>query len=86
MFQAFACANNIGSLINSLFGAKNFDPFPSFTSSPSSGGISGISINSSESLPSSDDTSVKSLSSDFFCLLDFTLSAIVFLGVIYFFF
>ena len=43
-------ANNIGSLVNNLFGIKIFNPFLSFTSSsPSSGRMSEISVNSSES-------------------------------------
>ena len=42
LFPAFICANNIESLVNSLFGVKVFDPFLSFTSSlaPSNGGKS----------------------------------------------
>ena len=46
-FSAFNCANNIGSLINNLFGVYIFNPFLSFSSSssPSGGGMSGISIN-----------------------------------------
>ena len=43
LFPAFVCANNIGSLVSNLIGAKTFNYFPS------SGGIPGISINSSES-------------------------------------
>ena len=35
MFPAFVCANNIGSLVNNLFGVNIFNPFPSFTSSSS---------------------------------------------------
>ena len=35
LFPVFICANNIGSLVNNLFGVKNFNPFPSFTSSSS---------------------------------------------------
>ena len=31
----FICANNIGSLVNSLFGVKTLIPFPRFTSSSS---------------------------------------------------
>ena len=78
MFHAFICASNIGSLVNNLFGVNIFNPFPSFTSFswPSSGGVS---INSSESSPSY-DVSVKSLSTDFFYPLDFTLLAITFSG------
>ena len=40
-------ANNIESLVNSLFGVKTFNPFPSFTSSSSS--CSGKPCNSSSS-------------------------------------
>ena len=51
MFLAFICANNIRSLVNYLFGVKSFNSFPSFTSSsPSSGGISDKSTDSSLSL------------------------------------
>ena len=32
MFPAFTCANNTGSLINSLFGVKIFNPVPLFFS------------------------------------------------------
>ena len=47
MFPAFICVYNMGSLVNSLFGVKIFNPFPSFTSSsPSSCGISGKSSSS----------------------------------------
>ena len=48
LFPAFTCANNLGNLVNSLFGVKNFNSFPSFTSSslPSSAGIGGKSSNS----------------------------------------
>ena len=60
MFSAFTCANNIGSLVNSLFGVKTFNYFPSFTSSL---------------LLFNGCMSDKYLSSTF-CLLDFTLSAI----------
>ena len=44
LFPAFNCANNIGILVNDLFGVKIFNPFPSFTfsTSPVSGGTSGI--------------------------------------------
>ena len=50
LFPDFICANNVGGLVNNLFGVKIVNPFPSFTSSsPCSGEISGISINSSES-------------------------------------
>ena len=52
MFLAFICSNNYGILLNNLFGVKNFNPFPSFTSSPSSDGIGGISVNSSLSFDS----------------------------------
>ena len=39
-FPAFVCANNIGSLVNSLFGFKIFSPYVSLTSSsPSSGSM-----------------------------------------------
>ena len=30
LFQAFVCANNIGSLVNGLFGVKTFNPVPAF--------------------------------------------------------
>ena len=48
LFQAFIYANNIRSLVNSLFGVKIFKPFPSFnsSSSPSKDGISGKSSDS----------------------------------------
>ena len=40
LFPALICANNIGSLVNNLFGVKIFNPFPSFTFSlPHSGGM-----------------------------------------------
>ena len=41
LFPAFICANNIGSLINNLFGVKILNSFPSLTysSSPSIGGM-----------------------------------------------
>ena len=74
LFPAFVCANNIGSLVSNLIGAKTFNYLPS------SGGIPGISINSSESSSFSwvegEDVSNKSLKSSF-CLLSFTLSAII---------
>ena len=81
MFPAFFCANNIGYLVNSLFGIKTFNPSPSFTysSSPSSGGISGIWINSSELSVEDDDVSNKCSSSPF-CLLNVTLSEVVSYG------
>ena len=65
LFPAFICANNIGTLLSNLFGVNIFNIFPFFTSSSShsSGGMSGISINSSESSAC--------------CLLNFTLSVIV---------
>ena len=31
LFLAIICANNIGSLVNNLFGVKIFNPFPSFS-------------------------------------------------------
>ena len=42
MFPAFTFANNIGSLVNSLFGVNIYNHAPSFISStsPSSDGIS----------------------------------------------
>ena len=49
LFLAFICANNIGSLVNNLFGVSIFNPFPS-SSSPSSGGMSDKSTDSSLSL------------------------------------
>ena len=30
LFQAFICANNIGSLVNNLFGVKIFNSVPSY--------------------------------------------------------
>ena len=36
LFPAFIYTNNIGSLLNNLFGVMIFNPFPSFTSSSSS--------------------------------------------------
>ena len=33
LFPAFLCTNNIGSLVNNLFGVNIFNHFPSFTSS-----------------------------------------------------
>ena len=30
LFPTFICANNIGSLVNNLFGVKIFNPVPSF--------------------------------------------------------
>ena len=39
LFKAFICGNNIGSLVNSLFGVKTFNPVPSFTSSSPAGGV-----------------------------------------------
>ena len=67
VFPVFICANNIGSLVNNLFGVNIFNPFSFFTSylSPSSGDMSGISINLLELTPSSEDVSDKSLSSYF---------------------
>ena len=48
MFPAFVCASNIGSLGNNLLGVNFVYPFPSFTgSSPSSGSIGYLSVNSS---------------------------------------
>ena len=42
LFPAFICANNIGSLVNNLFGVKICNPFPfTSSSSTSSGGICG---------------------------------------------
>ena len=41
LLPAFIYTNNIGRLVNSLFGVEIFNPFPSFTSlSPSSGNMS----------------------------------------------
>ena len=41
LFPASTCTYNMGSLVNSLFRVKSFNPFPSFTfSSSSSGGMS----------------------------------------------
>ena len=50
LFPGFICASDIRSLVYNLLGVQVFNPFPSFTSSssPSGGGISGISMNSSE--------------------------------------
>ena len=51
LFPAFICASNIGSLVNNIFGVKICYPFPSFTSSsPSSGGMSYKSTDSSLSI------------------------------------
>ena len=49
MFPAFSCANNIESVVNSLFELKIFNPFPSFTFSlsPSSAVIGDKSVDSS---------------------------------------
>ena len=41
LFSAIICANNTKNLVNSLFGIKICNPFLSFTSSSSSGGIGG---------------------------------------------
>ena len=45
LFTAFICTNNIESLVNNLFGVKNFNPVPSLnsSSSPSSGMAIGVS-------------------------------------------
>ena len=51
-FRFLICiANNTESLVNSLFGLKIFSPFLSFTffSSPSSGGKSSFTVESSDS-------------------------------------
>ena len=55
LFPAFICANNTGSLVNSLFGVNILNPFPPFTScsSPSSGGIGCTWVDSSLSVNSS---------------------------------
>ena len=46
-FPVYICANNIGSLVNNLFGFKNFYPCLSFTSlSPSNGDMSDKSTDS----------------------------------------
>ena len=78
---------------NSLFGVNIFNALLSFTSflALSSGGISGISLNLSESLSAKcDEVSNKFLSlSSPFCFLNFTLSAVVSSGcdlLFYFFF
>ena len=49
LFLAFLCANNVPNLVNNLFGVKIFNLFPSFTcsSSPSRGGMSDKSTDSS---------------------------------------
>ena len=53
-FPAFTCANDIGSLLNSLFGVKVFNIFPCFTSlSCSIGGMSDKSTDSTLSVDSS---------------------------------
>ena len=81
-FPAFIFVNNVGSLINNLLEVKTFNCFPYFTSSssPFSGGMSGISIKSSQSSHFSDYVSVQSLSSNFVCLLNVPLSSTVFSG------
>ena len=43
------CANNIVNLGNGLFGVKIFNPFPSFTSSPSPSTVGKLSNYSSSS-------------------------------------
>ena len=55
LFPAFIRANDIGSLVNSLFRVNIFNPFPSFTSSswPYSSGMSDKSIDSFLSVKSS---------------------------------
>ena len=54
LFPALICANNIGSLVNNLFGVKIFNPFSSFTSSlPYSGGMWNKSTDSSLAFDSS---------------------------------
>ena len=55
LFPAFTCTNNIGGLVNGLFGVITSNPFVSFTfsSSSSSGGIGGTSIDSYLSVNSS---------------------------------
>ena len=73
MFPAFICANNIGSLVNSLFGVNIFNHFPSFTSSSP---LYSGSMSDKLSTSSSDGLSDRS-SSSAFCLPNFTLSAIV---------
>ena len=47
MFLTFICANNIGSLVNSLLRVKIFNPFFYFSSSTSSGSMSDESTDSS---------------------------------------
>ena len=51
LFPVYICANNIRSLVNNMFGVKILNHVPSFTSSSllSSGGMSQVSINLSES-------------------------------------
>ena len=46
LYSAFICNNNIGSLVNSLFGIKIFNPVPSYASSSSSSstGIGGMGL------------------------------------------
>ena len=46
LFTAFTWGNDTRSLVNSLFEVKIFNPFPSFTSSPSSSGMGSKSTNS----------------------------------------
>ena len=55
LFPTFICANNIGSLVNSLFGVNIFNPVPSLTysSSLSDSGMSDKSADSSLSFDSS---------------------------------
>ena len=47
LFPDFICANNIGSLVNSLLIVKIFNPFPVTLSLPSDGGMSDKSLLSS---------------------------------------
>ena len=54
LFRTFNCTIHIGSLVNSFFGGKICNPYPSFTSSssPSSSGMSSTSFSSSVNHPS----------------------------------
>ena len=55
LFPAIICANDTGSLVNSLFGVKILIPFPSTFLLPSKGGMGDTSL----SLP---NKSIKTLS------------------------
>ena len=60
MFPVLICASNIGSSVNSLFGVKIFNYFPSFTSpSRSSSGVGSKSVDFSSVFVVSDDSSLE---------------------------